>query len=62
MDYKTELLEKARQTLAFTLSDLNEALGHTTAVESLVVLDLVDAIAMANTKLSRLMKAMEDAS
>ena len=62
MEYKTELITKASQTLAFVLSDLNEALGHTTAIESLIVLDLVETIAAASNKLENLVNAMEDAS
>ena len=62
MEYKTELITKAHQTLAFTLSDLNEALGHTTAIESLIVLDLVETIAAASNKLENLVNAMEETS
>ena len=59
MDAKTEHMIKAKDSLSFALGDLNQALDSTSPVESMVVLEITEAIATARNKLNRLMAAME---
>ena len=55
---KMESITKASQGMGMVLSDLNEFLGSASAMEALVVMEIIEAIAKANAKLDRLFFAI----